>query len=61
MADAVKCAHPACECTVQKGGEWGKYCSEYLQGNEGQDRAALRLPPSCMPLTPFGLRTVSHL
>jgi hypothetical protein len=28
MADTTKCAHPACECTVAKGGEWGKYCSE---------------------------------
>ena len=29
MAD--KCAHPACECTVAKGGQWGKYCSEYCK------------------------------
>jgi hypothetical protein len=28
MPDSVKCAHPACECTVMKGGEWGNYCSE---------------------------------
>ena len=28
MEDSEKCAHPACSCTVTKGGEWGKYCSE---------------------------------
>ena len=28
MADMEKCAHPSCECKVQKGGPWGKYCSE---------------------------------
>lgn len=28
MADTEKCAHPACECIVAKGGQWGKYCSE---------------------------------
>jgi hypothetical protein len=28
MADAKKCAHPACECLVEKGGRFGKYCSE---------------------------------
>ena len=31
MADANKCAHPACSCTVDKHGEWGKYCSEYCK------------------------------
>jgi hypothetical protein len=25
---AEKCAHPACECQVEKGGQFGKYCSE---------------------------------
>jgi len=30
--DTAKCAHPACECQVPpKGGEWGKYCSEYCK------------------------------
>ncbi len=28
MSETAKCAHPACECMVAKGGEWGKYCSE---------------------------------
>jgi hypothetical protein len=25
---STKCAHPACECMVEKGGPYGKYCSE---------------------------------
>jgi len=28
MADTTKCAHPACECMVAKGGPYGKFCSE---------------------------------
>jgi hypothetical protein len=31
MAESAKCAHPACECVVQQGGPYGKYCSEYCQ------------------------------
>jgi len=32
MADTTtKCAHPSCNCTVAKGGEYGKYCSEYCK------------------------------
>jgi len=31
MPDTEKCAHPACECMVTKGGEWGKYCSEHCK------------------------------
>jgi hypothetical protein len=31
MADATKCAHPACECLVEKGGPFGKYCSEHCK------------------------------
>lgn len=26
-----KCAHPACECLVDKGGKFGKYCSEHCK------------------------------
>ena len=29
MAD--KCAHPACECLVEKGGPFGRYCSEHCK------------------------------
>jgi hypothetical protein len=29
--DTNKCAHPSCNCTVAKGGEYGKYCSEYCK------------------------------
>jgi hypothetical protein len=31
MADTNKCAHPACNCIVTKGGEYGKYCSEHCK------------------------------
>jgi hypothetical protein len=31
MADTLKCAHPSCECMVEKGGPFGKYCSEYCK------------------------------
>ena len=31
MALADKCAHPACECTVTKGGRFGKFCSEHCK------------------------------
>jgi len=36
MANGTKCAHPACDCTVEKGGEWGKYCSEYCKSKGDQ-------------------------
>ena len=31
LMDTNKCAHPACNCTVQKGGPFGKYCSEHCK------------------------------
>jgi hypothetical protein len=40
MADTAKCAHPACTCTVAKGGAWGKYCSE--QCKEKGEQTELR-------------------
>ena len=27
-----KCAHPACDCVVDKGGPFGKYCCEHCKG-----------------------------
>jgi hypothetical protein len=44
MAD--KCAHPACECTVDKSGKWGKYCSEYckIKGSSLELRCECRHP-----------------
>jgi hypothetical protein len=36
MADVNKCAHPACNCTVTKGGEFGKYCSEHCKKKADQ-------------------------
>ena len=31
MTDSSKCAHPACQCIVQKQGEDDKYCSEHCK------------------------------
>jgi hypothetical protein len=31
MANSVKCANAACNCSIDKGGEWGKYCSEHCK------------------------------
>ena len=31
MAVAEKCAHPACDCLVEKGGRFGRYCSEHCK------------------------------
>ena len=38
--DSNKCAHPACGCTVQKGGPYGDYCSEHCR--EAKDVAEIR-------------------
>ncbi|HEY3884421.1 MAG TPA: hypothetical protein VGL62_04395, partial [Vicinamibacterales bacterium] len=27
----AKCAHPACNCTIQEKGPFGKYCSEHCK------------------------------
>jgi hypothetical protein len=40
MADTNKCAHPGCSCTVSKGGEYGKYCSEHCK--DMKDKVELR-------------------
>ncbi len=31
MAKTAKCAHPACECQVESGGRFGKYCSDHCR------------------------------
>ena len=31
MGPAEKCAHPACECMVEKGQRFGKFCSEHCK------------------------------
>jgi hypothetical protein len=36
----AKCAHPACNCTVQENGQYGKYCSEHCK--EAKQITALR-------------------
>ena len=42
-----KCAHPACQCMVEKGGEYGKYCSEHCReaGDVIELRCDCRHPP----------------
>ena len=40
MGDANKCAHPACQCIVPKGGPYGSYCSEHCK--ESGQRIELR-------------------
>lgn len=46
MANGAKCAHPACECIVDKNGEWGIYCSEYCKrkGEQIELRCECRHP-----------------
>ena len=29
--ESAKCAHPACECLVEKGGAYGRFCSEHCK------------------------------
>ena len=31
MAKVEKCAHPQCNCRVDEGGRYGKYCSEHCR------------------------------
>jgi len=31
VMETSKCAHPACNCIVPKGGQFGKYCSEHCK------------------------------
>ena len=49
MADAQKCAHPSCACTVAKGAPYGKVLQRALQGEARHHRVALRLPARTMP------------
>jgi hypothetical protein len=46
MDTPQKCAHPACTCSVTKGGKWGKYCSEYCKekGQQTELRCECRHP-----------------
>ena len=41
-----KCAHPACQCMVDKKGEYGKYCSEHCRkaGDVTELRCGCRHP-----------------
>lgn len=48
MGPAEKCAHPACECMVEKGQRFGKFCSEHCK--EAGTLTALRchcMHPEC--------------
>jgi len=31
MKPSIKCAHPACKCTVSANGPFGQYCSEHCK------------------------------
>ena len=33
MAQATKCAHPACSCMVAPNGPFGKYCSDHCKAS----------------------------
>ena len=46
MNETTKCAHPACNCVVAKGGAWGKYCSEHCKekGQSVELRCDCQLP-----------------
>jgi hypothetical protein len=48
MASPKKCAHPACECLVDDGSEFGKYCSAWCEA--AKDTLELRCEcghPAC--------------
>ena len=45
--ETSKCAHPACNCMVTKGGQFGKYCSEHCK--EAAEETELRC--DCQHLT----------
>jgi len=40
MAGTMKCAHPACNCTIDPKGPFGKYCSEHCK--QAGDKTELR-------------------
>lgn len=40
MAGTIKCAHAACSCTVEPGGQHGKYCSDHCK--QAADKIELR-------------------
>ncbi len=40
MADAKPCAHASCNCLVEPGGRFGKYCSEHCK--QAGDKIELR-------------------
>ena len=40
MAGPMKCAHPACNCTVEPKGPFGKYCSDHCK--QAGDKIELR-------------------
>lgn len=44
---AAKCAHASCECLVEKGGPYGKYCSDVcrMKGDTVELRCECGHPP----------------
>jgi hypothetical protein len=47
MAGTMKCAHPACNCTVEPKGPFGKYCSDHCKqaGDKIELRCDCQHPP----------------
>ena len=48
MTGPMKCAHPACNCTVEPKGPFGKYCSDHCK--QAGDKIELRCDcqhPAC--------------
>jgi hypothetical protein len=47
MAGPLKCAHPACQCTVEPKGRFGKYCSDHCRqaGDKIELRCDCQHPP----------------
>jgi hypothetical protein len=47
MAGQMKCAHPACQCTVEPKGRFGKYCSDHCRqaGDKIELRCDCQHPP----------------
>ena len=48
MAEKIKCAHDACNCTVDKNGEYGKSCSEHCRDMKNKIELRCDCPhPEC--------------
>jgi hypothetical protein len=57
MAEAAKCAHPGCDCTVLPKSPFGKYCSEHCK--DAHDMTELRC--GCQHAACQGAGTGAHV